>query len=69
MKNKKIKLTKKTKLSELIEKHPKASDILMEQGMFCAGCPMAAQETLEEAALAHGIPPEKFIKQIKDKLK
>ena len=49
------KITKKTKLSELLDKNPKAAEILFEVGMHCMGCPMAMQETLEQGCLAHGM--------------
>lgn len=49
------KITKKTKLSELLKINPDAAEILFEAGLSCIGCPMAMQETLEEGCLAHGI--------------
>jgi len=49
------KITKKTKMSELLEKNPKAAEILFEAGLSCVGCPMAMQETIEQGCLTHGI--------------
>lgn len=62
-----MKITKKTKISEIVKINPKAKEILFEEGMHCIGCPMAQQETLEEGCLAHGME-EKKIKQIIKKL-
>ena len=53
-----MKITKKTKLSELLEKKPEAAEVLFEAGMGCCGCPMAQQETLGDGCLAHGMDEE-----------
>ena len=53
-------ITKKTKLSELLEVKPDAAEILFESGLSCIGCPMAMQETLEEGCKAHGMGDEKI---------
>jgi hydroxylamine reductase len=62
-----MKITKKTKMSKILEKNPKAAQILVEAGMHCVGCPMAMQETLEMGCLAHGMQ-EKDIEKIIEKL-
>jgi len=49
------KITRKTKLSAILEINPDAGEILFKQGLSCIGCPMAMQETLEEGCLAHGM--------------
>lgn len=50
-----MKITKKTKLSELLGKNPKAAEALFKAGLTCVGCPMAVSETIEQGCLAHGI--------------
>lgn len=50
-----MKITKKTKLSEILAKNEKAAETLFEAGLSCIGCPMAMQETIEEGCLAHGM--------------
>ena len=62
------KISKKTKFSELIEKHPESIEILFEKGMHCIGCPLSQQETLEQGALAHGLNPDELIKELNEKL-
>jgi hybrid cluster-associated redox disulfide protein len=62
MKNKKI--TKKMTVMEIVEKNPKAMEILMENGMHCCACPMAQQETLEEGCSAHGLNADKIVNEI-----
>ena len=42
-------------LGELVEKYPKMARYLASRyGLHCAGCPMAALETLEEGLMVHG---------------
>ena len=42
--------------------------ILMRAGMHCIGCPSAQGESLEEAALVHGLDPDMLVDQINDYL-
>jgi hybrid cluster-associated redox disulfide protein len=58
------KITKKMSFAEIIQKNPKAAEILFENGMHCIGCAMAINETLEQGAIAHGIDPDKIVKEI-----
>lgn len=62
------KITRKTKLTELL-KYPKIIEELMGMGMHCVGCPMAMQETIGEAAKAHGMDVDELIKKLNTKLK
>ena len=41
--------------------------ILMEAGMLCIGCPSAQGETLEEAAMVHGMDIDALMKAINEK--
>ena len=67
-----MKITKKTKLSE-IAKNEKLAEILMEKyGLFCVGCQMAPFETLEEGAKVHGMKDkeiEKMVRRLNEKSK
>lgn len=63
------KITKKMSFAEIMQKEPEAAEILMGKGMHCIGCPMAMQETLEDGARAHGLDPEKLVREINEKLK
>ncbi len=48
-------ITKSTKIGELLNIFPDCAPILLEIGMHCLGCPSSQMETLEEAAMVHGI--------------
>ncbi|MDP3027282.1 MAG: DUF1858 domain-containing protein [Nanoarchaeota archaeon] len=60
----KEKITKKMSFSEILEKFPEAAETLFESGMHCCGCPMSANESLEQGAIAHGINPDKLIEKL-----
>lgn len=48
-------ITKDTTIGEILRIKPEAASVLMEIGMHCLGCPSAQGETIEEAAMVHGI--------------
>ena len=58
--------SKDTKIGELIDQFPESAPILMEIGMHCLGCPSSQMETIEEAAMVHGIEPDALVKEIND---
>lgn len=62
---KKQKITKKTTIGEIIKKYPKAVFVFLDYGLHCVGCPMAAPETIEEAARIHNIDLKKFLKDLR----
>lgn len=59
------KITKETVIGEAIRLCPKAAELLMEKGMHCPACPMAAMETLETGLKAHGKSDEEIEEIIK----
>ena len=52
--------TKDMTIGEMLRKNPEVAPVLMSAGMHCVGCPSAQGETLEEAAMVHGIPLEEL---------
>lgn len=51
-------------LSDVIRLKPKTLGTLMTYGLACIGCPVSQLETVEEAAMVHGIEPEFLIEQL-----
>jgi len=60
-----MKITKKTKMSKIISEKPDAVEVLFEAGMSCCGCPMAADESLEDGCKAHGMGEKEIDKLVK----
>ena len=54
------------KTAEVLEKYPKAKEVLEEYGMLCGGCWCAEAETLEEACAVHCMDPEAVIAYLND---
>lgn len=59
-------ITKNTTIGEVLRETPNSAEILMSIGLGCVGCPSAQMETLEEAAMVHGIDVEDIIKALKN---
>jgi len=53
-----MKITKDMTIGEVVRQNPESVEILMGFGMGCVGCPSAQAETLEEAAMVHGLDIE-----------
>lgn len=48
-------ITKDMTIGEVLRANPEAPRILMSFGMGCIGCPSSQAETIEEAAMVHGL--------------
>ncbi|MBQ4061235.1 MAG: DUF1858 domain-containing protein [Christensenellaceae bacterium] len=48
------KITKDMTIGQVLMMDRNCAPIFFEMGMHCVGCPSAAMETLEEAAVVHG---------------
>ena len=57
-------ISKNTTIGVLLNVYPIAAPILMEIGMHCLGCPSAQMESLEEAAMEHGIDCNLLVEKI-----
>ena len=58
------KFNKDMTIGEVIRMDPNMINVLMASGMHCIGCPSAQGESLEEAALVHGIEPDLLVARI-----
>ena len=57
-------ITKDMTIGEILRQNPNVAPILMEAGMHCLGCPSAQGETLEEAAMVHGMNADDLMVKI-----
>ena len=60
------KVTKNTLIGQLLQIDPNIAAILMRAGMHCIGCPSSQMESLEEAAMVHGMDADVLVQQIND---
>lgn len=57
-------ITKEMTIGEILRMEPDVAPVLMEAGMHCLGCPSAQGESLEEAAMVHGINVDELMTAI-----
>lgn len=57
-------VTKDMTIGEILRVKPAVAPVLMASGMHCLGCPSAQGETLEEAAMVHGMDIDELMKKI-----
>ncbi len=58
------KVTKDMIIADIIRLDQGTIPILLETGMHCIGCPSAQGESLEEAAMVHGISADELVNQL-----
>ncbi|MDI9510187.1 MAG: DUF1858 domain-containing protein [Clostridiales bacterium] len=57
-------ITKDMTIAQAIATDQNIIPVLMDIGMHCLGCPSAQSETLEEAAMVHGLDPDDLMDRI-----
>ena len=60
------KVSKDMLIGQLLQIAPNIAPILMRAGMHCLGCPSSQMESLEEAAMVHGMDADLLVQQIND---
>lgn len=59
-----MKFTKEMTIKEALEVNPKSADVFMSFGMHCIGCPTATGESIEQAAMVHGINVDLLLEKL-----
>ena len=59
-----VKITKDMTIGEILNINANMAGVLMAGGMHCVGCPSSQAETLEEAAMVHGMDVDALMKEI-----
>lgn len=62
------KITKDMIIAEIIGVDQNLAAILMASGMHCIGCPSAQGESLEEAAMVHGMDADQLVARLNEYL-
>ncbi len=60
------KINKDMLIGEILSKNPEVAPVLMEIGMHCLGCPASQMESLEEAAIVHGVNIDELVNKINE---
>ncbi len=56
-----MEITKDMRIAEVIRNKPEAIEILLSFGLGCIGCPASQMESIEEAAMVHGLNADDLI--------
>lgn len=59
-------VTKDMTIGEILRTAPEVAPVLMQAGMHCLGCPASQGESLEEAAMVHGIDIDELMNAIQN---
>ena len=54
-------VTKDTMIGDLLQIDQNVAPLLLNIGMHCLGCPSSQMETIEEAAMVHGLDPDDLV--------
>ena len=57
-------ITQEMTIGEALRTKPEIAPILMEMGMHCLGCPASQGESLEDAAMVHGMDVDELMAHI-----
>ncbi|MDL2301594.1 DUF1858 domain-containing protein [Lachnospiraceae bacterium OttesenSCG-928-D06] len=57
-------ITKDMTIGQLLAENPNVAPVLLEIGMHCLGCPASQGETIEQAAMVHGINVDDLLKSL-----
>lgn len=57
-------ITRDMTIAQAIATDQNIIPVLLDIGMHCLGCPSAQAETLEEAAMVHGLDPDDLMDRI-----
>ena len=57
-------VTKDTMIGDLLQIEQNVAPLLLNIGMHCLGCPSSQMETIEEAAMVHGLDPDDLVVEI-----
>lgn len=63
-----MEVTKDMLIGEILKQDQTVAAILMASGMHCVGCPASQAESLEEAAMVHGLDCDELVSNINEYL-
>ena len=58
------KVSKDMTIAEVLRQNPNTAKVFMGHGMHCLGCATATGETIEQAAMVHGIQLDTLLNEL-----
>ena len=65
---KKAKIKKTMTIDKILSIDENLTSVLMGFGLHCFGCPMSRMETLEQAAMVHGVDVDIMVEKLNEAL-
>ena len=65
---KRAKIKKTMNVGKVLSIDPNLATVLMGFGLHCFGCPMSQMETLEQAAMVHGVDVDLMVEKLNEAL-
>ncbi len=59
-----MKVTLETIIGDIVDCDENTADIFLEAGMHCITCPVSRMETVEEAAMVHGVDADELVEKL-----
>jgi hybrid cluster-associated redox disulfide protein len=59
-------ITKEMPIGDVVKSYPETVPVFMQHGLHCIGCAVAAFESIEEGATAHGIDVDALMKDLNE---
>lgn len=59
-------ITKEMSIGEILSIKPSCVPVLLEMGMHCLGCPASQAESIEDAAMVHGMDVDELVNRINE---
>ena len=59
-----MEITKNSIIGDVLDQYPDTAELFFSIGMHCLGCPSSQMETIEEAAMVHGINADELVAEI-----
>ena len=53
-------------IGDVLDADPTTASFFFDMGMHCLGCPSSQMETIEQAAMVHGIEPQELVDRLND---
>ena len=63
-----MEIVKEMRVGDVLAIAPQTAEIFMGFGMSCFACPVGEDETIEEAAMVHGIDLDELLKMLNEKV-
>jgi len=57
-------VTLETVIGDIVDRDENTADIFLESGMHCITCPVSRMETVEEAAMVHGVDADELVAKL-----